>query len=114
MRRLILLTIGWVLTAAGVIVTPLPPPFAFGIFLLAAGLVILTANSKTVRRGVQYVRHHNDWFSRALERLHHPSSPHPVKHMVHRTRPHALHRHKRRRERRQQVARVVPESRSEA
>lgn len=56
MRRTVLLIIGWVLTVVGAIVTPLPPPFAFGIYLLGAGIAILIANSRAVRRFIQFLR----------------------------------------------------------
>lgn len=98
MRRIVLLSVGWILTAAGLIVTPLPPPFAFGIFLLAAGLIILTANSKTVRRWVQYARHHHGWLSRAFERLTHRhtgAGAATLRGMIRRTNPHALARFRR-------------------
>lgn len=47
---------GWMLLVPGIVLTPLPPPFTFGIFLLVPGLAILIAYSKDMRRLVQALR----------------------------------------------------------
>jgi hypothetical protein len=48
---------------------PLPFPFPIGITMFLVGCAILTTHSKTFRRGVQYIRHHNGWLSRGLETI---------------------------------------------
>ncbi len=53
----------------GAIFTPLPPPFAFGGIMLVAGLSILTANSKFVRRWVQTSRYRYKTFSILIDRI---------------------------------------------
>ena len=69
MRRTLLVTLGWVLVVVGAIFTPLPPPFAFGGIMFIAGLSILTANSKTVRRWVQNARYRYKTFSMIVDRI---------------------------------------------
>lgn len=59
------------MTIVGAILTPIPMPLPFpfpiGISMLLIGCAILTTHSKTFRRAVQYIRHHNRWLSRGLE-----------------------------------------------
>ncbi len=69
MRQTLLVTLGWVLVVLGAIFTPLPPPFAFGGIMLIAGLSILTANSKFVRRWVQTFRYRNRTFSALVDKI---------------------------------------------
>jgi hypothetical protein len=89
------LTIGWVLVAIGLVLLPAPIPVPLiGIMPLLTGLAILTTHSKSMRRRLQYVRHKFDWLSRLFDRLAH-RVPLLIKSMIHRTRPHAMHRHAR-------------------
>jgi hypothetical protein len=71
MKKFFILVAGWVLTIVGAILSPVPMPVPFplpiGITLFLVGCAILTTHSKTFRRGVQYIRHHNRWLSRGLE-----------------------------------------------
>ena len=86
------LVIGWVLVAIGLVLLPAPIPVPLiGIMPLLTGLAILTTHSKTMRRRLQYIRHKFDWLSRAFDGVAH-RVPLMVKSMIHRTRPHALHR----------------------
>ena len=48
--------IGWVLFVSGLILTPLPPPLAFGLFLLMPGLALLIVHSSYMRRSMRYLR----------------------------------------------------------
>jgi len=50
------LIIGWILFVAGLILTPLPPPFAFGLFLLMPGLALLLVHSSYMRRRARSLR----------------------------------------------------------
>ncbi|HWU26767.1 MAG TPA: hypothetical protein VN154_10235 [Rhizomicrobium sp.] len=73
MKKILILTGGWVVTAVGAILTPIPMPLPFpfpiGITMFLVGCGILTTHSKTFRRGIQYVRHRNGWLSRGLEKI---------------------------------------------
>lgn len=69
MRRTLLVALGWILVVFGAIFTPMPPPFAFGGIMLIAGLSILTANSKIVRRWVQNARYRYSTFSVLVDRI---------------------------------------------
>jgi len=95
MRKLIVITGGWGLLAAGTIlmVAPVPVPLV-GTIPVLAGAAILSANSKPFRRRIQRLRHRFAFFSHWLERFLH-RAPKLVKVMIRRTRPHALHRHAR-------------------
>jgi len=83
LRRTALIVLGWALLVPGLILVVLPPPFAFGIFLVLPGVALLVANSKFMRRVVQRVRARHgridramvavetrlpDWFHRHLKR----------------------------------------------
>ena len=98
MKRFLILAGGWTITVVGAVLTPipLPLPFPLGIMMFLVGCAILTTHSKPFRRGVQYIRHHNAWLSRALEKITH-RAPQRVKTMEYRTRPIAFGRHARRR-----------------
>jgi len=87
MRRYVLLSAGWVLAVAGALLmfVPLPIPL-IGIMPLLIGLALLTANSKGIRRRLQYVRHRVGWLSRAFDNFAH-RAPGVVKHMIRRTNP---------------------------
>jgi hypothetical protein len=71
MKKILILAGGWTMTVVGAILTPIPMPLPFpfpiGITLLLVGCAVLTTHSKSFRRGIQYVRHHNGWLSRGLE-----------------------------------------------
>jgi hypothetical protein len=71
MKKILILAGGWTVTVVGAILTPIPMPLPFpfpiGITMLLVGCAILTTHSKTFRRGIQYIRHHNGWLSRGLE-----------------------------------------------
>jgi len=71
MKKFLILAGGWFMTVVGAILTPLPMPLPFpfpiGITMLLVGCAILTTHSKSFRRGIQYIRHHNGWLSRGLE-----------------------------------------------
>jgi hypothetical protein len=71
MKKAFVLAAGWFMTVVGGILTPIPMPLPFpfpiGITMLLVGCAILSTHSKTFRRAIQYVRHHNAWLSRGLE-----------------------------------------------
>lgn len=56
MGKSLSLIIGWILFVAGLILTPLPPPFAFGLFLLMPGLALLIVHSSYMRRRARSLR----------------------------------------------------------
>jgi hypothetical protein len=103
-QKFLILAGGWIVTAVGALLTPLPLPLPFpvGIMLFLIGCAILTTHSKMFRRWIQHLRHRNSWLSRGLEYIT-KRAPAQVKAMVHRTRPHAVHRHARIRARRDDV-----------
>lgn len=51
-----MITLGWLLLIPGLIFVVLPPPFAFGIFMVLPGIAILVAYSKGMRRLIQGIR----------------------------------------------------------
>lgn len=73
MKKFLILAGGWTVTVVGAILTPVPMPVPFplpiGITMFLVGCGILTTHSKTFRRGIQYIRHHNSWLSRGLDRI---------------------------------------------
>ena len=96
MKRMLILTGGWIVTVVGALLTPIPIPLPFpvGIMLFLIGCAILTTHSKPFRRGVQSLRHRNGWLSRGLERMTR-RAPAAVKTMEILTRPLAFSRHAR-------------------
>ena len=97
MRKFLLLALGWLLVAVGLVLTPSPVPIPLiGIVPLLLGCAILSANSKSFRRALQRLRHRSAFVSRRLEGLRH-RMPHQVKTMIRRTNPRALLRLARRR-----------------
>jgi len=100
MKKLLILTGGWIITVVGAILTPipLPLPFPVGIMMFLLGCAILTTHSKPFRRWVQHLRHHNDWLSRGLEFVTR-RAPNRVKTLEAVTRPVALGRRARMRAR---------------
>ncbi|HEX3943181.1 MAG TPA: PGPGW domain-containing protein [Rhizomicrobium sp.] len=94
-QRTFWLGIGWLLVVVGIVLLPAPIPIPLiGILPLLTGLAILTTHSKNMRRRLQYIRHRFDWLSRLFDSFAH-RVPLMVKSMIHRTRPHAIHRHAR-------------------
>lgn len=94
-QRTFWLGIGWVLVVVGIVLLPAPIPIPLiGILPVLTGLAILTTHSKNMRRRLQYIRHRFDWLSRLFDSFAH-RVPLMVKSMIHRTRPHAIHRHAR-------------------
>ena len=67
-RRIALLIVGWMCVIFGAAATPLPPPFAFGLVLLALGAAILSTQSKFVRRLIQRLRLRYPGWSAGMER----------------------------------------------
>ncbi len=55
-ERTAMIALGWALLIPGLIFVVLPPPFAFGIFMVIPAVAILVAYSKFMRRLVQAVR----------------------------------------------------------
>jgi hypothetical protein len=103
MRRLFFVALGWFLITLGVMITPMPVPIPMiGVGPLLVGSAILTAHSKTFRRGLQRTRHRWSWLSRRLEAFT-ERGPHAIRHMVRRTRPLVLLRYARIRARRHEV-----------
>jgi hypothetical protein len=101
MRRIFFVVLGWTFVVVGAVVMPMPLPIPFvGVGPLLIGCAILTAHSKSFRRGLQRVRHRFDWVSRGLEQFK-ERGPHPIRAMVRRTHPLALHRQARMRARRE-------------
>lgn len=64
-----MVSLGLLLLVVGAVVTPLPPPFAFGAVMVIAGLAILAGWSKTARRWMQKGRARHPKFSGWLDRL---------------------------------------------
>lgn len=99
MRRIFFVGLGWTLIVIGAVITPTPIPIpliGFGPILI--GSAILTAHSKSFRRGLQRIRHRFDWLSRSFDQFR-ERGPRAIRHMVHRTRPSVLLRHARMRAR---------------
>ncbi len=51
-----MIILGWLLLIPGLVFVILPPPFAFGIFMVLPGIAILIAHSRAMRRLIQTVR----------------------------------------------------------
>jgi len=62
----LMIVLGWLLLIPGLIFVILPPPFAFGIFMVLPGIAILVGYSKGMRRLVQHVRGRYSIVDRAL------------------------------------------------
>jgi len=99
MRRIFFVGAGWTLIVIGGVITPMPVPIPLvGLGPILLGCAILTAHSKSFRRGLQRLRHRFDFVSTTFDRFH-ARGPHAIRHMVHRTRPSVLLRHARMRAR---------------
>jgi len=99
MRRIFFVGLGWTLVVVGVVIMPTPVPIPLiGFGPILAGSAILTAHSKSFRRGLQRVRHRSGWLSRQFD-IFRDRGPHAIRAMVRRTRPVVLLRHARMRAR---------------
>jgi hypothetical protein len=99
MRRIFFVGLGWTLVVIGAVVMPMPLPIpliGFGPILI--GCAILTAHSKSFRRGLMALRLRFGWLSRHFDSFLH-RGPQAIRHMVRRTRPVVLMRHARMRAR---------------
>ncbi|MBS0472252.1 MAG: hypothetical protein JSR60_14365 [Proteobacteria bacterium] len=95
MRKVLILTAGWVLTLAGILITPMPIPIPLiGIFPLLAGLAILINHSRTMRRMIQRIRHRVRWLSYMIEHGAH-RLPKKIGRILHRSHPAPIARHER-------------------
>ena len=95
MRKFLILSLGWLLTAIGVVVTPMPIPIPLiGLLPLGAGLAILINNSRTMRRAIQRIRHRVRWFSYMLEHFTH-RGPKAIGRILHRSHPASILRKER-------------------
>jgi len=95
LRKIFMLTLGWVLTIVGIVLTPMPIPIPLaGLLPLAAGLALLINYSRTMRRVVQRIRHRVRWFSYMIEHAAH-RLPKKIGQVLHRSRPHAIERKER-------------------
>lgn len=90
-----MLGIGWFLTISGAIITPLPPPFAFGFVLLGIGLFILSSRSRFVRRAIQKARDRYPGFSKRMEAVR-PRLPRGMHGLIEHTSPRPFQRLRRR------------------
>jgi hypothetical protein len=87
LRKIVLLTTGWVLTILGALITPMPIPIPLiGLLPLTAGLAILINNSRTMRRAIQRIRHRVRWLSYMLEHFAH-RLPKKIAQTLHRSHP---------------------------
>ena len=97
-KHFFLLTSGWTVLVAGLLILPIPVPLPFpaAAVLLLIGTAILSAHSRSFRHAVQYARHRYRWLSRSFETFG-TRAPESVRKMVRRTRPDLIARHARRR-----------------
>jgi hypothetical protein len=98
-RRIFMVALSILLMAAGLLISPLPVPLPIGFGTFLFGCAILVTYSKSSRRFVQYLRHRNDWLSRTLDYASR-RAPQKARAVLYRTRPNALRRHARLRDRR--------------
>ena len=92
MRKVLILTAGWLLTIVGVVLTPMPIPIPLiGVLPLMAGLAILINNSRAMRRVIQRVRHRVRWFSYMIEHMAH-RLPKKISKILHRSHPAPIER----------------------
>ena len=99
MRRIFFVGLGWTLITIGVVIVPVPLPIPLiGIGPILIGCAILTAHSKSFRRGLQRVRLRFVWLSRQFD-MFTERGPLAVRHMVRRTHPVVIMRHARMRNR---------------
>lgn len=99
MRRIFIVGLGWTLIVVGVMITPTPLPIPLiGFGPILVGSAMLSAHSKSFRRGLARLRLRFAWLSRHFEHFTH-RGPQAIRHMVRRTRPMVLLRHARMRAR---------------
>jgi len=99
MRRIFFVALGWTLITIGVVIVPIPLPIPLiGIGPILIGCAILTAHSKSFRRGLQRTRARFAWLSRRFDQFT-ERGPLAVRHMVRRTHPVVIMRHARMRAR---------------
>lgn len=99
MRRVLLVGLGWTLVVIGAVLVPMPVPVpGLGLGPLLVGCAILSAHSKSFRRGLVRLRHRFRWLSEHFDRFA-ERGPLAVRHMVRRTHPMVLMRHARMRAR---------------
>lgn len=99
MRRIFFVGLGWTLIVIGAVITPMPVPIPLiGFGPLLIGCAILTAHSKSFRRGLQRLRLRFAWLSRRFDHFT-ERGPLAIRHMVRRTRPVVIMRHARMRAR---------------
>jgi hypothetical protein len=92
LRRILLISLGFFLTALGLLLTVLPIPVPLiGVMPFVAGCIVLSANSRTARRFVQQARHRSARFSKMLEDVAR-RAPKSWRHILRRTRPDVLAR----------------------
>src|SRR5690606_29142263 len=61
-----MVALGWGIFVPGLVLTPLPPPFASGLSMMLPGLVILVIYSPFVRRGLKRLRRRFHWLNMAV------------------------------------------------
>ncbi|MEI9931525.1 MAG: hypothetical protein WDM89_13560 [Rhizomicrobium sp.] len=99
MRKIFFVGLGWTLIVVGVVIVPLPLPIPLiGMGPILLGCAILTAHSKSFRRGLQRTRARFHWLSRQFD-MFRERGPLAVRHMVRRTHPVVIMRHARMRAR---------------
>jgi hypothetical protein len=87
LRRILILTAGWLLVLVGILITPTPIPVPLiGLLPFTAGLAILINYSRTMRRVIQRARHRMRWFSYMLEHFAH-RLPKKIAQILHRSHP---------------------------
>ena len=92
LRKYFMLTVGWILTLVGIVVTPMPIPIPLiGLLPLMAGLAILINYSRTMRRIIQRVRHRVRWLSYMLEHFAH-RAPKKIRAILARSHPRSIER----------------------
>jgi FtsH-binding integral membrane protein len=95
LRTYFMLTLGWILTLVGIVVTPMPIPIPLiGLLPLMAGLAILIHYSRRMRRLIQRVRHRVRWISYMLEHFAH-RAPKKIAAILARSHPRSIERHAR-------------------
>ncbi|HWA91903.1 MAG TPA: hypothetical protein VG889_17825 [Rhizomicrobium sp.] len=103
MRRIFFVGLGWTLIVVGLVIVPMPlpiPMIGFGPVLI--GSAILSAHSKSFRRGLARLRLRFAWLSRRFDHFT-ERGPQAIRHMVRRTRPMVLMRHARMRARQKSI-----------
>ena len=92
MHKILMLTLGWILTIVGVVVTPMPIPIPLiGLLPLMAGLAILIHYSRRMRRLIQRARHRVRWLSYMLEHFAH-RAPKKIRAILARSHPKSIER----------------------